>query len=288
MASFSNTELNATVDEKWDQDIEDARYANGVFLNRIANKSARVVKSGDILHVTIKQRYTVGDVGANGAFTPQVWTSNSVPITVNQYKQVAVEVEDLSAAQSFWNPDSDFPTDAGKAYAEYYDTLIAGQYASFNALAEVGNSASPTAFGKQHMTTAMLRLSDANIPEENLSFFLPPIGWFSGLLNEVQFTAADQSGQSKNVLTSGYQFSLLGVPFYKSTTIATVVGAATVRKGLLLHKSAMGIAFQKNNEIKRAERTAALVASSVILVKSLLGIAVIRSDHGVVINIAAS
>lgn len=286
MASFSATELNATIDEKWDQDIEDARYANGVFLNRIANKSAIVAKSGDILHVTIKQRYTVGDVGANGAFVPQVWTANSVPITVNQYKQVAIEVEELAKAQSFWSPDSEFPADAGKAFAEHYDTVIAGQFASFNVLSEVGATTSPTAFGKQHMLTSMLRLADANIPSDNLSYFLPPIAFLGGLLNEVQFTAADQAGQPKNVLTTGYRFTLLGTPFYQSSTIATSGG--TIRKGLLLHKTAMGIAFQKNNEIRKADRTPALVASYVTLVKSLYGIAVIRTDHGVVLNISAT
>lgn len=288
MASFSATELNATIDEKWDQDIEDARYASGVFLNRIANKSAVVKSSGDILHVTIKQKYTVGNVGSNGAFIPQVWTANSVPITVNQYKQVAIEVEDLAKAQSFWDPDSDFPSDAGAAFAEHYDTVIAGQYASFNALTEVGNSDNPAAFGKQAMLTSMLRLADANIPKANLSYFLPPIGFLGGLLNEVQFTAADQAGQPKNVLTTGYQFTLMGTPFYQSTTVATAGPTQNTRKGLLLHKSAMGIAFQKNNEIRRADRTPALVASTVVFIKSLYGISVIRTDHGVVLNIAAS
>lgn len=287
MASFSTTEANATIDEKWDRDIEEARYANGVFLNRIANKSALVRESGDTIHVTVDQTWTVGDIGANGAFTPQVYTPDTVAITINQNKQVAVEVEDIVKAQSFWDPNSTVPTTAGKAYAAHYDTVIAGQHASFSG-APVGSLENPTAFGKTAFATSMLRLADLNVPKKDLSFFLPPIAFFGGLINEMQLTDADKSGEQKNVLTTGFRMSLLGVPFYESTTIATAGSTSQTRVGLLLHKSAMAIAFQRNNTIRRADRTAGLVDSYVTLIKSLYGLNVIRANHGVRIYIAAS
>lgn len=284
MASFSTTELNATIDEKWDRSIEDARYANGVFLNRISNKSALVKESGDTINVTIKQKYTVGDMGSNGVFVPQTWNANSVALTIDQNQQIAIEVEDIAKAQSFWDPDSSFPKDAGKAFAQSYDTVIAGQYADFT-LTAVGDPNDPGEFDKALFQTAMLRLADANIPDTDLSFFLPPRAYYSGLLNETQLTAANEVGLPKNVLTTGFKVQILGVPFYLSTTIATVGSA---RKGLLLHKSALAIAFQRNNTIKRADRTAALYDSYVTMIKSLYGIKMIRADHGVVINVAAS
>lgn len=288
MPSFSTTELNAVRDIKWDRSLEDARYANGVFLNRIANKSAQVKESGQQINVTIKQRYTVGNVGSNGAFVPQTWNAQSVALTIDQNKQVAIETEGIAKAQSFWDPDSDIPKDAGAAYAEHYDNVIAGQYTAFTSLTPVSNVENPAAFGKNQMKTALLRLADANVPKSDLSFFLPPIAFYGGLLDEVQFTAADQSGQPKNVLTTGYQFTLLGIPFYLSTTIPTAGSTNQSRVGLCLHKSAMAIAFQQNNEIRRSDRTAALVDSFVVLIKSLYGIKVIRADHGVQINVAAA
>lgn len=287
MASFSTTELNATIDEKWDRSVEEARYASGVFLNRISNKSAIVKDSGDKINVTVKQKYTVGSIGANGAFVPQTWNANSVQLTVDQNQQIAIEVEDIARAQSFWDPDSDFPKDAGKAFAQQYDTVIAGQYGDFT-LTAVGSATSPSAFGKSAFQAAMLRLADANIPDTDLSFFLPPVAFYAGLLNEMQLTAANEAGLPKNVLTTGFKFQLLGVPFYLSTTIATAGETSNVRKGILLHKSALAIAFQRNNTIRRADRTAALVDSYVTLIKSLYGIKMIRPDHGVVINIANS
>ena len=285
MASFSTTELNATIDEIWNKSIEEARYASGVLLNRIQNRSSDVSKSGDKINFTVKSVYTVGDVGSNGLCAAQVITPTSVQLIVNQFKQITIETEDLAKAQSFWDPESDIAKDAGAAFAAYFDTAIAGQYSSFTNIAEVGASADPSAFDKTKMLSSMLKLADKNIPRSDLSFWLPPIAFYGGILTEVQLTSADQAGMPKNVLTTNYRFPLLGVPAYESTTLATV---GTARKGMLIHKSAMAIAFQKNNTIKRSDRTAALYATSVCLVLSLYGIKVIRDDHGVVINVAAT
>lgn len=286
MASFSNTELNASIDEKWDMDIEDARYANAVIMNRVNNKSAIVQKSGDIIHISIKQKYSVGNVGANGAFVPQVWTLGSTPITVDQHKQVAIEIEEKAAAQSFWEPDSDFPKDAGKALAVQYDVDLANQYTNI-ATNIIGDPANPAQFDSSMARTAMLKLADTNIPTDDLSFIVPPIAYFKGLMAEMQLTAANYMGVSKNVLTTGYKFDLFGVPVFYSTALAKTNGGTTWR-ALLLHKQALAIAMQKNNEIRRAERTAGLVFSYVVAIYSLYGLATIREDHSVLMNIAAS
>lgn len=284
MASFSNTELNATIDEKWDMEIEEARYANAVIMPRIANKSGVVKKSGDRINVTVKPKYTVGDVGSNGAFVPQTITPTSVAVVVDQHKQVAIETEDKAEAQSFWDPESDFPKDAGAAMAVKYDTDIAALHGDFTSNV-VGEEGTPEIFGTSKVRAALLKLADRNVPLRELSFLLPPIAFYSGVFTEAQLTAADAAGLPKNVLTTNYRFPLLGVPAYETTCLTTV---GTAIKGLLLHKSAMAIAMQKNNEIKRAERTSALVLSYVVVIQSLYGIKTIREDHGVVINIRNS
>jgi len=98
MASFSETELNATIDEKWDMVVNDARYANATIMPRINNRTAFVTKSGDIVNITVQAKYTVGDVGSNGAFVPQITTPASFALTINQHRQVAIEVEDRAKA----------------------------------------------------------------------------------------------------------------------------------------------------------------------------------------------
>lgn len=283
---FDNTALNSTVRELWDTQIEDARYAKGVILNRVSNKSGIASKKGDIIHVTINQRYTVGTVGSDGSFTPQNYTLATVDVTLNQWEQIAIRILDRAQAQSFWSPDSKFPSDAGAAFAARYDAQIAALHSSVAAGNSVGSAASPSSFDKTLAQEAMLRLASTNIPLEELSWCLHPSAYYAGLLNETQLTSASDMGVSKNVLTTGYVFPLLGAPVYLSTSIVET-GTPAVKKNLLLHKSAIAIAWQKNVDIDRASTVGAGVAGQMVLAQALYGQSVIRSDHFVVINSAA-
>lgn len=284
MASFSTTELNATIDEQWAMELEEARYAAAVIVPRIMNKSAEVRKSGDRVHVTVKDTYSTGDVGANGAFTPATITPSTSTIIINQHKYVSIETEDRAVANSFWDPVSDFPSDAGKTMGETVDGAIAGLHTDLTTNV-VGDPADPTAFDTTMMRAAMLKLADLNVPRNELSFILPPIAFYNGVFTETQLTGADTGGFPKNILTTNFRFPLLGVPAFESTLLKTV---ATAIKGFLVHRSCLGIAMQKNSEFKRAERTSALVLSFVVVAQSLYGVKTIREDHGVVLNIRNS
>lgn len=281
--TFGNTELNATINETWDQEIEDARYANAVIMPRVNNRSTFVQKSGDIINVTVDGSYSVAAVGASGAFTPLAITPSTVALTVNQHYYIAIEVEDKAEAQSFYDPRSRFPRDAGKSFAVKYDTDLAALQSELT-LTPVGTDSAPVVFGVDAAAQALLTLANANIPTENCSFIIPPVGYYGGLVKEAQLTAANMMGTPKNVLTTGYQFPMFGVPIYLSTVLASNSGASG-KKGVLINKQAWAIAMQKNNEIKRADRTAGLALTSVVVVQSLYGVRTIRADHGVVINV---
>lgn len=284
---FDNTALNATVRELWDDKIEAARYAKGVIMNRVANKSGIAQKKGDIIHVTVDQKYSVGVVGSDGSFAPQNYIPSTSDITLNQWEQIAIRVLDRAQAQSFWTPDSQFPSQAGAAFAARYDAQIAALHPSVGAGNTVGNAASPAQFDKTLAQEAMLRLANQNIPLEELSWVLHPVAYYNGLMNEAQLTQADQSGQNKNVLTTGYVFPLFGSPVYLSTNIVET-GSPAVKKNLLLHKSSIAIAWQKNVDIEHVRTTANLVLADLFVAQSLYGQSVIRSDHFVVINSSAT
>ena len=280
---FDNSALNSTVKELWDEKLEDARYAKGVIMNRVSNKSGIASKKGDIIHVTINQRYTVGTIAADGSFTPQNYTPTTVDVTLNQWEQIAIRILDRAEAQSFWNPDSKFPSDAGAAFAARYDAQIAALHSSVGAGNSVGSATGPAAFDKTLAQEAVLRLASTNIPLEELSWCLHPTAYYAGLLNEAQLTQADSMGVSKNVLTTGYVFPLLGFPVYLSTNIVET-GTPAVKKNLLLHKSAIAIAWQKDVVIDRGSTVGSGIAGQMVLAQSLYGQSVIRSDHFVVIN----
>lgn len=283
MASFSTTELNATVTEKWDDDVEEGRYSEAVFMPRIANKSA-IADKGDILHLTYKGVYTVGAVGSNGAFVPQVYTPTSTAVTLNQFNQVAISVEDQAKFQSIWEPSSSFPKDSGKAFGALYDNALGSLHASFTSNV-VGNASQPTPFTDVEMLEAMLDLANRNIPKNELSFILPPIAYYKGICSKPTFVDASAIGLDKSILTTNYRFPLMGIPAYESTQLTT---SGTAIKGFLVHRTALAIAFTRKNIFKQADRTASLILANVAVAASIWGYNVWREDHGCVINIANS
>lgn len=283
---FDNTALNSVVRELWDEKIEEARYATAVIANRVSNKSGIAQKKGDIIHVTIDQRYTVGTVGADGTFTPQNYTLATVDVSLNQWEQVAIRVLDRAEAQSFWTPDSVFPTRVGSAFGSRYDAQIAALYTGVASGNNVGDTGAPEEFSKSLFQEAMLVLAGTNIPLEDLSWCVHPRAYFKGLTSEGQLTAANEAGLPKNVLTTGYKFPLFGVPLYISTNIVRT-GSPAVYKNLLIHKSAIAIAWQKNAQIDRQRGISAGIFADIFAAQSLYGQNVIRSDHFVVANSAA-
>lgn len=289
MADFDNTALNSVIPEIWDEKVEEARYATAVIMERVANRSTEVAKFGDVLHVSIDQTYTVGTVSAAGGFTPQNYALTTADITLNQWNQISVQILDRAQSQAFWTPASSFPKQAGKAFANTYDSSLAGLWSSVASGNTVGDPNAPSAFDKTLAQEAMARFAATNIPveEQDVSFCLHPNAYYLGLTNEAQLTAADASGMPKNVLTTGYKFPLFGVPVYLSTNIVST-GTPSVHKNLLLHRSALGIAWQRKNEVEHTRTTANLVLADLYVMQALWGYAVIRSDHFVVINSAAS
>ena len=280
---FDNTALNSVIKELWDERIEDTRYATGVIMKNVANKSSIAVKKGDLIHVSIDQKYTVGTVSAAGAFTPQNYAVVTSDITLNQWEQIAIRVLDRAEAQAFWQPGSNFPERAGAAYADRYDAQLAGLYTGITA--QVGSTTSPSNFDKNLAQEAMLTLAKNNIPLEDLTFNLNPTAYYNGLCNEEQLTAASKSGFDKNVITTGRVFDLFGTPVSLSTNIIAT-GTPSVHKNMLLHRSALAIAWQKDGEIEKVRGTAGGILAWIFVAQSLYGLATIRADHGVVINSA--
>ena len=289
MSDFSLTQLNSAIQELWDTKVEDARYAEGVIINAVSNKSETAKKKGDVIHVTIDQKYSVGAVGSDGTFVPQNYTLSTSDITLNQWEQVSIQVLDQAASQSFWTPQSTFPTQSGKAWAERYDTRLASLHSSVAAGNIVGSTENPSAFGKGHAQEALFKLANINVPLNSLTFVLHPICYYGGLANELQLTAANMAGTDKNRLETGDTFPLLGVPLKLSTTIAEAgSGSTAVKKNLLLHKSSMAIAWSKNNSFEKVRATANLTLADVLVTQGVYGFGVVRSDHFVVINSAAA
>lgn len=285
MAVLDNTSLNASIDEAWDLVVEEGRYAESTIVPRIMNKSDLVKRSGDSVNLTYEPTLTVGAVtGATGAFTPQAYTLNSVAVSCDQWVQCAIEVLDKANFQSFYSPESTFPSRAAKAMAEQFDTHLGSLYSGFTTNT-VGTSSEPFVFDDVMCLSAMLKLADKKIPKNELSFILPPIAFYKGIFTKPEFRDADKTGLPKSVLSTNFRESILKVPAYETPLLTTVDQA---KVGYLLHKSAMAIAMNKKNDFRRAEGTAAGKFSLIVAMQSLYGVKVFREDHGVALYIRNS
>lgn len=283
---FDNTALNGVVREAWDTKVEDARYADGVIWKRVSNKSGIAKQKNDIIHVSINQKLNVVNVGADGSFSVFNYAVTTVDVTLDQWKAVPIRILDRAQSQAFWTPESDFPTQAGKAFANTYDASLAALHGSVASGNTVGSTSTPANFDKTLAQEAMLRLANQNVPLEELSWILDPIAFYNGLMNEVQLTQADAAGIGKSGLITGAVQNLMGAPVFLSTNIVRT-GSPLVSKNLLLHKSAIAIAWQRNNEYENVRTTATGVLANLLVTQSLYGLNTIRSDHYVCINSAA-
>lgn len=281
MAVYTNTELNATVQEKWWQQVDDARYAKAVVLPKVMNVS-KDAKFGDIVHLTYESKLSTGNVTqATGAFTAGTTTPTSTAVTINQWQYVAVEITDLSMEQSFYDPLSNFAEKAGAALGEAYDTALLGTYASFTTHT-YGTSAAPVVFDDTAMLISMFKLVNADIPKEDLVFILSPEATYRGILTKPEFRDADKTGLPASVLTTNYRYKLLGIPAYESTLVPT---ADISRPNLLLHPSALAIALQKKGVIKSYDATPTGALKQGKVAQSLYGYNTFRTDHACVIYV---
>lgn len=283
---ITNTELAASIDEKWDMDVLEALYADATIMPRIANKSDIVKQSGDIINVTIDASLTVQTIGSDGSFNITQVTPTSVPITVDQWKLVQLGTTNRAEAQSFWDIKSTFPKSAGKALAADYDAAIAALHSGLTSLSPVGTESVPVTFGKVPATAALLRLAQANVPLTNLTFVLPPEGVFTGILQETDFTDASSigGGATTPLVNGRWTQKILGVPVAMSTQLQ--LANQSTLKGMLIHKNAFAIAMQKNNDFERFSMAAGGYAGKAVKMESLYGVKTIRANHGCVINIA--
>lgn len=283
MAVFDNTALNATIDEKWDKDVQEGRYAMSVVLPRVYNRSDLVATSGDKVNMTYENTYTVGDVtAATGAFTAQQLTYTSVQIEMDQWKQVSIEVVDKAKFQSYYSPDSDFPAKASKAIAAGIDSALLALYGNFTDNTPWGTADNPSAFDENAASYALLELADNDVPKDELSFILPPTAYYKGILRKPEFADASKLGLPKSILTTGARFPIIGTPAFESTKCAT---SDLARVGMLIHKTALSIAMNKKTEFERARATSAGRLALIVVGSTLYGVKAFRTDHAVTIYV---
>lgn len=262
------------------------RFAKAIGIKRVLNADAEVKAFGDIVNVRTLPALTVGDVTAASGALADVTDANdyyaNAQITVNKWKYVAASIVDKAETQSMANLMMDFSRQMGEAIGENQDTYLFSLYASLTTNT-VGDSTTGDTFTDGIILPAMQKLDDAKVPQGDRSWFVPPVAK-TNLLTIDKFVWAYATGMQKGPQVVGMSAlgELYGIPLYVTPLIAT---SGSIRKAMLLHKEAYGVATQKNFKMETFARTAfaTKMAGSV-----LYGAAVVRENHGCLLNVKAS
>lgn len=279
MAQIAATEANAAIVELWRTVAFKALFAPMVAKNRILNVTQDIAEMGDILHIKINPKPTVGNVtAATGAFTAEAITITNIDLTVNLWKYVAHDVVDIADVQSDIDLIQNFSQAFVPAIGEQIETDILALWSSATTNAALGDADSGTAFGDDLILPAILVIDNLDIPETDRSFILPPVGTLQLMKND-KFVDAHRTGLPKGAMTNGVLADIYGNPAYKTSRVAT---SGNIRKGLYLHRNGLAVGIQRNIKIEKFARTQ---FSTPFAASVLYATGVARNNHTQVLNI---
>lgn len=264
-----------------------ARFDSAVMVKNVMNVDADVQKAGDRVSLSIMPTLSVNSVGTGGSVTRQQVSLTAVEVVVDTWKECTVDITDQASAQSALNMVKEFSKEMGDALGEVQDTSLGALYATLTGLTAVGPTDTPVPFDDSAIRLARLRLDKAKVPKTDRMWFICPDAE-QDLLAQARFTEAQNTGFARGLqVEKGRISSLYGDPVYVTNQIASVAGtvSGTVRKNMLVHKQALGIATQRNFKIVPLAK---VQLSQAITGHILYGVKVVRSNHGVVVNSAVN
>lgn len=306
MASFGDVQAQAVLNQVWDTEVLQARYATAVIMNRILNKSSLVSDSGQVIHIPIKPRFAGGTVSPDGSFTAEAQTIVDVQVNVDTWKYVAIEIPDKTSKQAIVTLETEMPSQFGEKLSEFSEIDLANLFLLFTGATGVagqgiGSPGSPSSFLVDSALAAVALMRKRQIPLEDMSWILPPEAFYKGWLTQERVTNANTTGLPKNVISTNFRQPILNIPAYESTLLN---GATTIDDngnllnpasgtnqvgsiaGALIHKEALAIALQINNKYERFRVTPSGRLATGVIVNTLYGVKVTRATHGIPIYIS--
>lgn len=267
------TQLSAEVPEQWGPRFISRFYESNRVVPRVLNITGDYKGKGDIAHIAVEGfDLTVNDTGSDGSLTVQTSTLTDVTVTIDKNKEVTQEWVGIARAQAFGQYEEQFPISAGNAVRQKMESDLLALY----------SSASLTAAGdgtgncdEDMLLAAIQRHVSAKLPimesPEDFTFALPDDQF--GPLKKAKLMEYSATGEAGVGGASSMKIpSLYNIPVVFSTQVASAGG---IRYGLLLHKTALAWAVQKNVTPRFADRLAAAKDSYIGTVGALYGVAAV-------------
>ncbi len=276
MSTMTPTTGAVFVPEVWNKDAQMFREARLVLANLVERYDDRVKGEGDIIHIPIISELAVQQYTPGNDVTPAAPTENEVTITVDQFYTSMFEIDRTLGTQSKYDLAAAYKKSAGYAIAKKIDSTIAALYAGLS------NQLGTTTGMTDALIVGGLEVLDTNdVPDEDRVLVIHPAAKADILLLD-KFSLYINRG--KDVVGTGKFGDLYGVPVYVSTNIVKVAGTPPVYKNLLFHKSAFGLAMQKEITWSVVESTYKF--ADVYKPLAMWGVAELRDNHAVCLTTA--
>jgi len=216
---FTTSSVQPFIPELWRSEILRYREDNLVMADHVQRINF-VGQAGDTIRLPRLGRLGVNNKTAGTPVRYQSRQETEWTMTIDQYKESSIAVEDIAQLQSWANLRSEYTEEVGRAMARDIDDFLLGMRAAVVGADPTNNHVYDTSnpISYDMILTAYETLNLRNVPTEGRVLIVSPKQW-SSLLNEEKFINNDYSNISN--IATGQVGSILGIPVIMTTALQT-------------------------------------------------------------------
>lgn len=273
MASFTTTTHAKFIPAVWAKEAQIQRESKLIMANLVERHDVDVADNGSVIHIPIVGNLTAGDIGSDGSLTDSANTENEVTITVNKWKGVSFNVPDIVQAQSKYNLFELYSKKMGYGLGLVLETDLLSLYSSLSGSYVVGTSG--VDLTDAQLRLAIQKLDDNLVPFDDRHLVIKP-AQRNALLGIDKFVRYDAVAYPKgeSPIMKGNIGQLYGVELHVSPNVA----GGPPAQNLMFHRSAFGLALQKDIKVEKFARTS---FADRMGASELYGVAILRDNHAV-------
>lgn len=267
------------VAEYWSAKVVEAVKSNLVIANLVDTKYQPDLVKGDTLHIPVTSTLTAADVsiaadwGATDLANMNTsFSDTALELFIDTWKEVPCQIDDMSARQAIFDPESRMAERAGYTMAKAIDTYIGDLWKGTGLTAYSGDVDGQT-FSDDIMIALMETLDEADVPRDKRSLIIDP-STIADIYKIDKFVHA--SYVNKGPIATGNIGQIYGVPVYVTTNLPD---HTTGHYGVLMHRDAIAFVMQSKPTIEKTRW--AQRHSNVVNVSAAWGGIVARSTFGV-------
>jgi hypothetical protein len=218
--------------------------------NFVTNRTVDVAANGQTVDFPVQVSFTVYQYADGDKLTDNLGanTDTKVSLTVSEMPMRPFLILDSWSMERKNDTTAMELKNAGYVVAKYMDTTILAETLDFSVNTIVNGGDPGTALTNIDLTAAQYTLDALDVPEDERAWFFHPIVIKDLMdLTGNYFTSMDFS-ESKALVRGQLSKMLLGSPVIKTTNVPTGTAgspSATYYKNSYFHKSAIGLAMQK-------------------------------------------